>query len=56
MTPQDDQNTDKDDFTLHPCDGSFTIKPQKISLKKSRKKKKNDVQTELDNTRLDMIE
>jgi hypothetical protein len=56
MTSQDDQSTDKDDFTLHPSDGSFTIKPRKISLKKSRSKKKKDVQTELDNVRLDMIE
>lgn len=56
MTSRDDQGNDKDDFTLHPNDGSFTIKPRKISLKKSKSKKKKDVKAELDNTRMDMIQ
>lgn len=55
MASQDDQEDDEDVFTLHPSDGSFTIKPRKISLKKSRGKKKRNVKTELDNTRMDMI-
>lgn len=44
------------DFTLYPTDGSFQIKPRKIKLKKSRKKKEKDVKTELENTRMDMIQ
>ncbi len=56
MTCQDDQGNDKDDFTLHPSDGSFTIKTRKISLKKIKGKKKKNVRTELDNTKMDMIE
>lgn len=54
MTSQDDQEMRR--FTLDPSDGSFTIKPRKISLKKHKGKKKKDVQTELDNTKMDMIQ
>jgi hypothetical protein len=56
MTSQDDQGNVRDDFTLHPSDGSFTIKPRKISLKKHKGKKKKDVRSELDNTKMDMIQ
>ncbi|MEN6592895.1 MAG: hypothetical protein ABFC12_06605 [Methanobacterium sp.] len=56
MTSQDDQGNDRDDFTLYPSDGSFIIKTRKISLKKRKGKKKKDVRTELDNTKMDMIE
>lgn len=56
MTHKDEQGNDKDVFTLYPSDGSFTIKTRKISLKKSKHRRKKDVKTELDNTRMDMIQ
>ncbi len=56
MTQENNKGNDKDVFTLLPSDGSFTIKTRKIRLKKSKRKKKKDVKTELDNTRMDMIQ
>ncbi len=58
MTPQEKKGNEKEVFSLYPSDGSFTIKTSKITIKKSKKKKKKkkDVKTELDNTRMDMIQ
>ena len=56
MAQKKGKGNDTDAFTLHATDGSFTIKPRKIKIKKSREKKKKDVKTELENTKLDMIQ
>lgn len=55
MTPKND-NSNQEASTLYSTDGSFTIKPRKIRVKKGRRKIKKDVKVELDNTKLDMIE
>jgi hypothetical protein len=53
---QQKKGNDKEIFTFN-SDGSFTTEPFKIKLKKkSKPKKKHDIKTELDNTRLDMIQ
>jgi hypothetical protein len=56
MTQKKGKGNDTEVFTLYESDGSFTIKPRKINVKKSRKKKKKDVRTELENTKMDMIQ
>jgi len=55
MTPKNGDNH-IDVFTLHSTDGSFIIKPRKIKVGKSKRKKKKDVKTELENTKMDMIQ
>jgi hypothetical protein len=47
---------EKEIFTLYKTDGSFPIITCKISLKKSRTKKKYDVNSELENTKMDMVQ
>lgn len=56
MTQKKGEGNSSKEFTLYPTDGSFQIKPQKIKLKKSRKKKEKDVKTELENTWMDMVQ
>ena len=56
MAQKKGKGNDTDVFTLHTSDGNFTIKPRKIKVKKSKKKKKKDVKTELENTKMDLIQ
>ena len=56
MPQKNNKGNDKDNKTFHPNDSSFIIKPRRISVKKSKKKKKKDVKTELDNVRMDMMQ
>ena len=55
MTPKKGEGDEAVDIWLYPNDGSFKIKPRKIKVKKSGKKKRKDVKTELENTKMDMI-
>ena len=56
MTPEKKKKNEKELFTLYQNDGSFPITTCKISLKKPRSKKKYDAKTELENTKMDMIQ
>jgi hypothetical protein len=56
MTPEKKKKNEKELFTLYQNDGSFPITTCKISLKKPRSKKKYDAETELENTKMDMIQ
>lgn len=56
MTQKKGEGDDTDNIWLYPNDGSFKIKPRKIKMKKSGKKKKNDAKTELENTKMDLIQ
>ncbi|MCE5214847.1 MAG: hypothetical protein LLF83_09035, partial [Methanobacterium sp.] len=55
MTQQDKKGNDKEVYAFNR-DGDFTIHTRKINMKKYKRKKKHDVKSELDNTRLDMIQ
>lgn len=50
------RDEEDDDYSLYPSDGSFNIKPAHISLKKNKRGKKKDVESELHNTRMDLIQ
>ncbi|HTX61194.1 MAG TPA: hypothetical protein VMC48_02690 [Methanobacterium sp.] len=56
MAQKRDPEDDEEVFSLHPSDGSFNIKPARISMKKRKTKKKRDVEAELQNTKMDMIQ
>lgn len=55
MTPENKKGNDKEEYAFN-SNGDFTIHTRKINVKKSKRKKKKDVKSELDNTRLDMIQ
>jgi len=56
MSRKKKKGNDNEIFTLYPTDGSFPEISSKITIKKSRRKKKHDVKAELDNARMDMIQ
>ena len=56
MTQDEGKGDNAEDFSLYLNDGNFKIKPRRIKLKKSSKKKKKDVKTELENTKMDLIQ
>ena len=56
MAQKKKKNDEKHIFTLYLNDGSFPEMTSKVTLKKSRPKKKRDVKQELENTRMDMIQ
>ncbi len=56
MPTEKKKKDEKEIFTLYQTDGSFPITTCKISLKKRRSKKKYDAETELENTKMDMIQ
>lgn len=55
MTQHNKKGKDKEEYAFNR-DGDFTIHPRKINVKKIKRKKKHDVKSELDITRLDMIQ
>jgi len=56
MTQKKMKKDEEPIFTLYQNDGSFPEMTSKVTLKKSRSKKKRDVKSELENTRMDMIQ
>ncbi|MGA2675375.1 MAG: hypothetical protein ABSE83_00585 [Methanobacterium sp.] len=56
MTPEIKKKDKQEVFTLYQTDGSFPIITCKINLKKSKSKKKYDAESELENTKMDMIQ
>jgi hypothetical protein len=55
MTQHDKKVNDNEEYAFNR-DGDFIIHSRKICVKKTKRKKKHDVKSELDNTRLDMIQ
>ena len=55
MTQHNKKGRDKEEYAFNH-DGDFTIHTLRINVKKTKRKKKHDVKSELDNTRLDMIQ
>ncbi|MGP8024867.1 MAG: hypothetical protein ACLPHE_12705 [Methanobacterium sp.] len=56
MTPETKKNDKQEVFSLYQTDGSFHIITCKITVKKSKSKKKYDAKSELENTKMDMIQ
>lgn len=56
MVQKKKKRDEKENFTLYPTDGSFPEVTCKITIKKSKTKRKHNVKDELDNTRMDMIQ
>ena len=47
---------EKESFTLYPTDGSFPDVTCKITIKKSKTKRKINVKDELEDTQMDMMQ
>ena len=56
MTPEIKKKDKQEVFTLYQTDGSFPIISLKVSLNKSKSKKKYDIKSELENIKMDMIQ
>ena len=56
MTQETNEKDKQEVFTLYQTDGSFPIISLKVSLNKSKSKKKYDIKSELENIKMDMIQ
>jgi hypothetical protein len=56
MTHETKKKDEQEIFTLYQTNGNFPIITCKVTLKKSKLKKKYDAESELENTKMDMIQ